>query len=101
MREIKMKAISSGPEGQRHVGQVLTVAKTVAAELVKGGYAEYTGKETATIAPIEKAIVKPPEEETIQAPENAATEENAEAAISSEEVEAPQKSKGKGKGGKK
>ena len=66
MREIKMKAISAGPEGHRHIGQKLTVPKGEADELVKGGYAEYT-----TIHPPEKAVVIPEEKGVIEPDETA------------------------------
>jgi hypothetical protein len=68
MREIKMKSISSGPEGSRHIGQKVTVPKHEAAALVKGGYAEYT-----TIQPPETAVIVPKETEVI-VPEETATD---------------------------
>jgi hypothetical protein len=44
MPKIKMKSLEAGPKGVRQSGDVVSVDKKEAGELVKGGFAEYVDK---------------------------------------------------------
>jgi hypothetical protein len=58
MQKIKMKSISSGPDGVMHPGMIYSVEDGEGKTLVDGGYATY---ETAMVSPvsIEKAGKSP------------------------------------------
>lgn len=65
MRRVKFKSLDAGPKGVRHPGTTHPLSDDEAAELVKGGFAEYVDlppakKESAMLPPPTANAMQPP-----------------------------------------